>query len=87
MSNPQDIYDHQIIKLRTKVTDRPITTNDLRTREIVFDNINHSLYVKKNNEDRIIVYGETNDETTSKFNTWSQERVKKEQIKMQLILG
>ncbi len=87
MPNPYDIYDHQVIKLRTKVTDRPILPNDLRTREIVFDNVSHSLYVKKSSEDRIIVYGETNDETTSKLNTWSQERVKKEQIKMQLILG
>ncbi len=85
--SPCNIYDHQVIKLRTKVTNREILPNDMRRREIVFDDIDHSLYIKKNSEENIIRFRETRDETTTSKNTWSQERVKREQIKMSLILG
>lgn len=85
--NPCNIYDHQVIKLRTKVTNRQILPIDLRTREIVFDNTDHILYIKKNQEEYLVKYGEMRDDITTIKNVWSQKKTKREQIKMQLVLG
>lgn len=81
-----NIYDHQIIKLRTKVTSREILPTDFNQREIIFDDIDHYLYVKKNSEEYIVKFGELKDTIQTSNNTWSQTKIKKEQIKMQLIL-
>lgn len=86
-TNPCNIYDHQVIKLRTKITDRPLLPQDVRTREIVFDDITNQLYVKKNSQEYLVRYGELSDTMITENNNWSQKKTKREAIKMQLVLG
>ncbi len=85
--NPCNVYDHQVIKLRTKVTDRQLLPSDLRTREIVFDDVENTLNIKKNSQEYVVKYKESDDSKTTLNNTWSQMKTKKEIIKMQLVLG
>ncbi len=86
-NNPCFIYDHQVIKLRTKISDRQLLPTDVREREIVFDDTSNELYVKKNSQELLVKYSESSDSKTTTANTWSQQKTKKEIIKMQLVLG
>lgn len=82
---PCDIYDHSIILLRSKISDTQLEIDDLMNQEIIFNNNDFKLYVKKPDGTDLIKYGELNDAKITLNNVWSQSKQKNEIIKYSLI--
>lgn len=82
---PDNVYDHSVILLRHKVSESELTLDDVLEREIIFNNNDNNIYIRKHNEDSLVSFASLDDTKVSLDNSWSQVKSKNEILKYSLI--